>query len=108
MIDEFIADLCGKSLRSGTDLHSFARRRKIEATILHGYRREMIGHCRALRWSLLAYRDLSGRKFDPFAVFVRTKVLVANRRFGNDGSICIFHEEIQTKSSVSLCMELCD
>src|SRR5690348_5115476 len=100
MIDEFTAYLCGKSLRSETDLHAFARRRKIVATVFYGHRRTMIGYRRRFVRHAWLIEIFSGRVFDPFTVFVRTERVTADGRLRSDRSIGILDEQIQTKSPV--------
>ena len=92
MIDEFTANLRCKSLRSETNFHAFTGRRKIVATILHGYRRTMIGH----RWRFVGHPWLieifPGRVVDPFTVFVCTEGVAADRRLRRDRSIGVLNE----------------
>ncbi len=101
MIDEFTADPRGETLCPEADLHAFARWRKIEAAILRGDGRAVIGHRRCLVGDPWLIKIVSYRVDDPLAVFVRAERVTADRRLGRDRSIAILHEQIQIEPPVS-------
>src|SRR5213080_850527 len=101
MIDEVTADLRGETLRPETDLHPFARRRKIESAILCGNGRAVIGHRRRLVCDPCLIEIVSCRVDDRLAVLVRAERVASELRLGRDGSIAISDERNQSEPPVN-------
>src|ERR1700758_3409735 len=81
MIDKFTADTCDKTPWPEADLNPFPGRGKLESPILRKYRRAVVGHWRRLVSDSGLIEILSDRVDDPFAIFIRTEPVAADRRF---------------------------